>query len=93
MVPLLGAIGDALPDSTAIVSLRVDSASGSMTVVSSAAARVLPALEELSGIAGAALAGSVSRENMGGARVQRVAIRFRRPPVDTATTRAGGQPR
>lgn len=78
VVPLVAGMSKALPDSTAVVSLRIDSAGGTMTVISTAAAEVIPALESLRGIASATMSGSVSRESVAGARVQRVAIRFRR---------------
>jgi hypothetical protein len=83
-VQLLDAISRALPDSTAIVTLRVDSAGGSMTLVSTSAASIVPSLAGLTLIEQPRIVGAVTRESVGGARVQRIAIRFRFPSARPA---------
>jgi hypothetical protein len=78
MTALLGALSEALPESTALVSLRVDSLEGNLVALAPHAADVLPALLDLPGVAAPRIMGSVTREVQGGARVERAAIRFRR---------------
>ena len=75
---LLGALGEALPDSTALVSLRVDTLEGNLVVLAPHAASVLPALFDVPGIVAPRIVGSVTREVQGPARVERASIRFRR---------------
>jgi len=75
---LLGAISEALPDSTALVSLRVDSLEGNIVALTPHAATVLPALFDVSDVVAPRIVGSVTREVQGTAHVERASIRFRR---------------
>lgn len=76
---LLGALSEALPDSTAILSLRVDSLEGSMSLLTARAPDVLPQLAGIESVIAPRIVGSVSREMAGAASVERIAIRFRLP--------------
>jgi hypothetical protein len=76
-VELLTAITRALPDSTAIVSFRVDSAGGSLTLISSAAAPAVQRIAAIPGLTDVRVGGAFTRENVAGAQLQRVAVRFR----------------
>ena len=76
---LLGDIADVLPDSSAMITFRVDSTGGGMTVLSTAAATVIPRLVRVADIVDPRLSGAVTRETGGGPQLQRIAIRFRSP--------------
>ena len=84
MVLLLGALAEALPDSSAIVTLRVDSAAGSMTLLSTSAASAIPRLAAVDVIAEPRIFGAVTREAIGAAQLQRIAVRFGFPRVRSA---------
>lgn len=75
---LLGAISEALPESTAMLSLRVDSLEGSFTALTPHAADILSELSQVDRVMNSRIVGSVTRENQGQARVERATIRFRR---------------
>ena len=79
MTTLLGALSQALPESTAIVSLRVDSLEGSFVALAPHAADILPELAGLELVQSPRIMGSVTREVQGAARVERATVRFRRP--------------
>jgi hypothetical protein len=74
---LLGEITRKLPDSTAIVSLRVDSLDGNLVILATHAAAVLPPLVSIGRIASPRLVGSVTSEP-GSAHIERATFRFRR---------------
>jgi hypothetical protein len=76
---LLGALSAALPESTALVSLRVDSLDGAFVALTPHAADVLPQLATVPDVVAPRIVGSLTREAVGGAQVQRVTVRFRRP--------------
>lgn len=76
MVLLLGALAEALPESSAIVTLRIDSAAGSMTLLSTSAASAIPSLAEVEEILEPRIFGAVTREAIGHAQLQRIAVRF-----------------
>lgn len=78
MTLLLGALSEALPDSTAVISLRVDTLDASLIVLAPNAAEILPELLDLPGVIAPRIIGSVTREALGGVRVERASIRFRR---------------
>jgi hypothetical protein len=82
MTMLVGAIAQAIPDSTALVTLRVDSVEGSFVALTPHAADVLPELAGIDGIVNPRIAGSVTRETQGAARLERATVRFRRPRAD-----------
>jgi hypothetical protein len=75
---LLGALSEALPDSTALVSLRVDSLDATFVALTPHAADVLPPLFGVRGLVAPRIVGSVTREVQGTAHVERATIRFRR---------------
>jgi hypothetical protein len=76
-VSLIASLADALPDSTAVVTLRVDTGGGNATVLSKSAAALVPSIEATEPIERARISGAVTRENIGGIQLQRIAIRFR----------------
>jgi len=78
MTMLLGAISQALPESTAMLSLRVDTLEGTFVALTPHAAEILPLLAVVDPIINARIIGSVTRENQGQARVERTTVRFRR---------------
>lgn len=75
----LGALSQEIPESTAILDIRVDSAEGSFAAIAPNIADVLPALVDVTEIAAPQIVGSVTRETIAGARLERAAFRFRRP--------------
>lgn len=77
MTGLLTMLSSALPESTAVVTLRVDSLGGSLLLVSAAAASVVPRLAAARGITDVRVSGPLTREDIAGAQVQRIALRFR----------------
>lgn len=79
-IPLLVAdLTRSLPESTAIVSLHVDSLSGTMVVITPHVPDVLPQLVPLATVVSPRLAGSITRESAGNTRMERASIRFDRP--------------
>jgi Tfp pilus assembly protein PilN len=84
---LLGALSEALPDSTALVSLRVDSLEVNLVALTPHAASVLPALLGVSDVVSPRIVGSVTREVQGTARVERASIRFRRDRINRSPAR------
>ena len=82
----------ALPDSTALTALRVDSVGGTITVLAPHAAAALEAVTEVPGLARVQLSGAVTREVAGGIQLERASLRFAfarkatapRPTVRTA---------
>jgi hypothetical protein len=93
-VALLGAISQALPESTAIVSLHTDTTGGTIVFVSRNAADVLPALTSVQGLAAPEFVGALTGEVIEGVDVQRGGVRFsfaRDPsrPAHAADARAG----
>ncbi len=79
MTKLLRDISEALPDSTAITTLRVDSLGVFLTALSPHAADIVPALANVDGAVTPQLAGSATRESVAGARLERATFRFRFP--------------
>jgi hypothetical protein len=81
MVVLLGSLSQQLPDSTAIVSLHVDSIGGTLVALAPVGTTVLPGIAGASGIASAEITGAVTRETVAGAVLQRLvtAFHFSRP--------------
>ncbi|HMC56726.1 MAG TPA: hypothetical protein VKH19_16230 [Gemmatimonadaceae bacterium] len=75
-VEVLAVLTHALPDSTAIVMLRVDSAGGSATLLSTAAGTVIPRLSDNGVVASPRVMGAVTREYAGATPLQRMTVRF-----------------
>ena len=75
---LLGAISLALPESTAIASLRVDSAGGgALVLVSTSGPALVAPLSRLDAFASVQLAGTITREAIGAIEIPRLTVRFR----------------
>lgn len=75
----LASLSRSLPDSTAILTIHLDSANGSFTAISPHVTDVLPALDDTETIVAPRIMGSVTRDVIGGATLERAAFRFRRP--------------
>jgi hypothetical protein len=87
---LLAEVTRALPQGSALVSLRVDSAGGSLVALAPRAAPVLSALERVPGVTAPEIVGAVTREAAAGRQVERVGIRFGlAPPVPSQGPAAG----
>jgi hypothetical protein len=76
---VLAALSEAAPESTAILDLRVDSVEGSFSAIAPHVAELLPAMATVGAIGAPQIVGSVTRETIAGARLERGAFRFRRP--------------
>ncbi|MEO7770286.1 MAG: hypothetical protein ABIX19_04605 [Gemmatimonadaceae bacterium] len=81
---MLGELALALPESTAITTLRLDTLGGSLSVISPHAAGTLDALSGLHGVGRALLVGPVTREITGTMELEHAALRFvlSRPPSE-----------
>jgi hypothetical protein len=77
MTPLLGDLTHALPDESALVTLRLARDGGNLVALTPRAAVVLTKLETVPGIDGAEIIGPVTREVLAGKTLERVTIRFR----------------
>jgi hypothetical protein len=75
---LLAALAREIPDSTALITLRLDSLEGSVTTITTQAADVLPQLTDIPGIVAPRIVGSITKETTAGAPLERATIRFRR---------------
>ena len=75
----LASLSRSLPDSTAFLTIHLDSANGSFTAISPHVTDVLPALDDTETIVAPRIMGSVTRDVIGGATIERAAFRFRRP--------------
>ena len=73
----LASITEVMPESTALVVLRLDSIGGSFTALSPHVAGIIPALARADDVTAPRLAGAVTRELMSGAMLERAAVRFR----------------
>ena len=74
---LLTNVSRALPEGSALVTFRVDSAGGNVVALGPRAAQVLSALEHVPGLGAPEMVGPVTREIADGREVERVTIRFR----------------
>jgi hypothetical protein len=79
MTRILGALSQAIPESTAMLSFHVDSAEGGFTAIAPHAADILPELAVENLIVSPRIVGSVTRETIGGVQLERAAFRFARP--------------
>ncbi|MDB4878545.1 MAG: hypothetical protein JWM41_4991 [Gemmatimonadetes bacterium] len=75
---LLGQLSRSIPESTAIVTFRVDSIEGSFVAIAPHVTDLLPEIGAVEEVAGARIVGSVTRETVAGVRLERAAFRFRR---------------
>ena len=76
---LLDDLAHALPAGSALVTLRVDSAGGTLVALAPRAAALLERLEHVPSVSTPTFVGPVTREAAANAEVERVAIRFSRP--------------
>lgn len=77
MTRMLGDLTRALPDESALVTLRLARESGSLVALTPRAASVLDKLESVRGIEGTDIVGPVTRELVAGKTLERVTVRFR----------------
>jgi len=86
MTLLLGAIAQSLPDSTALLTVRIDSLDGSFVALTPHASDILPQIAAVDPMILPRIVGSVTREMQGAAHVERATVRFRRrrPPTAAA---------
>jgi hypothetical protein len=75
---LLGDIARILPESTAMVTLRLDTLEGHFVALTTRAADVVPGLLTLDRSVAARMVGSVTMEVVNNVRLQRATFRFRR---------------
>jgi hypothetical protein len=72
----LSALTEALPERSALLMLRFDTAGGTVVAVGPRAAQVVAPLERIAGITGLELVGPVTPEAVGSDRAERVTLRF-----------------
>lgn len=77
MIRLVGAIARALPESTAVVSIRVDSIEVNLVAMGPHVTDLLPALTTVADPASVRVVGAVSHDMQNGAHFERAAFRFR----------------
>jgi hypothetical protein len=89
---LVAQLGQSLPESTAIVSLRVDSLESSFTAIAPHVTDVLGELGSVDRIENPRIVGAVTHEIVAGAHVERATFRFRRA-TRALPTRSGDSTR
>ena len=72
----LAELSRALPDSTAVISARIDSSGASVTMFAARAASIIPVVSTLTAAAEPQIVGAVTRETLAGIPMQRLALRF-----------------
>jgi len=77
---LLAHLTQSLPEGAALVTLRTDSAGGTLVLLAPHAARAVAAMEHVSGIAGLEITGPVTKEVDGARELERATVRFRFAP-------------
>jgi Tfp pilus assembly protein PilN len=90
---LLAELAMALPESTAVTALHIDSLGGSLTVLAPHAAATLEGVAAIPIVARVQMAGAVNREIAAGAELERATLRFtirRAPRTDRGAQRTGG---
>jgi hypothetical protein len=75
---LVTRIGEAIPESSAVVALRVDPMEGSLTTLTSDVAGLLTGLAAIPSVTSVRVTGVLTSEMIGDARMQRATIRFGR---------------
>lgn len=78
---LLGAISQALPESTALVTLRIDSLDGNFIALTPHASDILPQLVSVTEMLQPRIVGSLTKEMLGAAQLERATVRFKRPAL------------
>ncbi|MEP6733826.1 MAG: hypothetical protein ABJE10_24480 [bacterium] len=77
VTPLLASLSTQLPESTAVVSLRLDTLGGTLVTLSPLGTAIVPAVGETPGVDGLQLSAPITREQLGPLELQRIAVRFR----------------
>ena len=77
ITPLLSALSMQLPESTAIVALRLDTLGGTFIALSPVGAALVPAVSSMPSVEGLQLSAPITRETIGPLELQRTALRFR----------------
>lgn len=75
---LVGAISQVLPESTALVTLRLDSLEGNFVALTPHAADILAQLAEVTELSSPRIVGSLTKEMIGSAQLERATVRFKR---------------
>ncbi|MGH7719649.1 MAG: hypothetical protein ACREON_12500, partial [Gemmatimonadaceae bacterium] len=91
---LMADLTRALPEGSALVAFRSDSAAGSIVALAPRAAAVLTAMEHVPGVVGPEIFGPVTREVVKEKELERVTVRFRLadvwgPHVESARAASG----
>jgi hypothetical protein len=89
---LVSDLARALPVGSALVTLRADSAGGTLVALTPRAAILIERLEHVPGLASPTIVGPVTREVAAAAEVERVAIRFSWAGVAAAASTARRTP-
>lgn len=84
---ILGELALALPESTAVTTLHIDSLGGNLSVVTPRAGLTLQAISSLPQLAHTQLTGSVTREVTSGIELEHATVRFAFPPAARAAPR------
>ena len=77
VTPLLSALSIQLPESTAIVALRLDTLGATFIALSPIGTALVPAVSSMPGVEGLQLSAPITRETIGPLELQRTALRFR----------------
>jgi len=92
---LIGAISEALPESTALVTLRLDTLEGNFVALTPHAADILSQLADVPDIVQPKIVGSLTKETMGAVQLERATVRFKRPappsPASSESKKPGGR--
>lgn len=89
---LVNDLARALPTGGALVTLRVDSAGGTLVALAPRAAALIERLEHVPGLATPTFVGPVTREVAASSEVERVAIRFSWPRMSVRAASEGRKP-
>lgn len=88
---VLGELAESIPESTAILTLHVDSLEGAFTAIAPHVADVLPELVNVRDVIAPRIVGSVTHEVVGGVSVERASFRFRRSVASAGAPRRAAQ--
>jgi hypothetical protein len=89
---LLGAISRTLPESTALVTLRVDTLEGTFVAITPHAADILSQLADVSDIVQPKIVGSLTKETMGPVQLERATVRFKRSALPKSLSSESKKP-
>ena len=77
MTPLLSSLSEQLPESTAIIALRLDTLGGTIVTLSLPGTAIVSAVSDTPGLDGLQLSAPITSETIGPLDLQRIAVRFR----------------